>query len=178
MKTATKAYIGITIVLMIVIGFLCFNDGVKAGKKVQITVFKTLSPLFLTARSIGADDFSVYKGAKYEMLRVVFKDGVWFQMTSLHPVKIRTNAEDINQTVREIFHRNLSDVTRIVHNHFLKGELPRTFIESGTTYEIVSAEPYVFSKADLEELANLQTLGFVGEWCIWVGDKLIIYSKE
>lgn len=173
-----KILIGALCAFMIIAAIVGYQSGVKSGEAKQVAVFKTLSPLFLTARAGGANDFTVYKGAKYEMLRVVFKDGAWYQVTSLHPVKIRTSAEDINQTVRVVFLRTLGDVTRIVHNHFLKEELPHSFTEGNQTYEIVDADPYVFSKADKDELANLRALGFTGEWCIFVGGKLIKYEEE
>jgi len=175
----SKIVIALIVVALLVTAVLSYTAGIQKGKLAQMAVFKTLSRNFLTVSTKGADDYKEYKGIKFEILRVVFSDGVWFQLTSFAPVKIETNAFDLMSLVQVVFKRDIGDVVRIVHNHFLKSELPHSFTDvSGMTYEIIGADPYVFSQADIDVYTELKADGFKGEFAIWVNGDIIVYPKK
>jgi len=169
----------IVIVALLALIVLSYIAGTHDGKQRQLAVLRTLSKNFLTISTKDSNDYKAFEDAKFEILRVVFNDGVWFQLTSFIPIKIETNSVEFSSLVRTAFRRDVSDVVRVVHNHFLKSKLPSSFTDaSGMTYEIINANPLIFSEADIQFYNEITMQGFKGEFCIWVDGNLITYQKE
>lgn len=162
-----KILVIIAAVCLIFGGYVCYEAGNTHGKNKAIGMFKNISPDLVLVSTGAADDFSSFEKSKFEIVRVVFRDGAWFQQTSLELAKVYLTPAKLNVIIETAFRRKMSDVQMIIHNHLRQKEFPENYVD---------AKPYVFSSGDMDTYFELQRLGFAGEWCIWVGGRIIKYE--
>jgi hypothetical protein len=84
--------------------------------------------------------------AKVERAEVEFSDGFKFYVTSNERDAIKIHAIELKQIIEKAFLRNVSNVTRIVHNHLVSPTM---------------------SAADFDLLNKMREYGFKGQFIIW-----------
>lgn len=163
-----KVAIAAGIVFLIFYGSICYDAGNRHGKDTIVRTFKNISPDLVLVSTRTAADFSSFEKSKFEIVRVVFNDGAWFQQTSLELAKVYLTPEKLDGIIKAVFRREMSDVKMIIHNHLRQKDFPENYKD---------ARPEEFSDGDMDTYVKLQRLGFAGEWCIWVDGRIIKYEN-
>lgn len=141
--------LGLAVAFTIVAGWTGYQYGVRNG----IESLKYDRNNIIMVGMGDGKDFSIYKDLKYEIFRLVFKDGVYLQVISkikdvdgFSEHKLFINSTYIRRLVRSVMKRELSDVELMIHNH--------------------PVNP-VFSKADVQCANELRGMGFKGDFLLW-----------
>jgi hypothetical protein len=169
MKKIGMNFIILIIAVAMVLGCIVAMATYRQGYDKAVAVFRAYSPKFLTVNDKDGEDYETFKDFKFEMIRIVYNDGVWFQLTSLEKVRISITGKEIIRLTHDFFRRDVGDIKIIVHNHFTQKDL-------GEGY--TNAKPYNFSPADFDELKILRDAGFKGQYCIWVKGQVIVEGKQ
>lgn len=141
-----KNYLAFFLAICLLGGLFVAPPVHRHGFDAGVAFLKHGNPLLLTAWDHGAGDYAVFRGLKYELVRIEFHDGAVFQFTSLAEHKVTFQAPVVQRLVEKLFHRTMADIAVVVHNH---PTLPD------------------FSPADMEVLGQLRALGFGGEFLLW-----------
>jgi hypothetical protein len=84
--------------------------------------------------------------AKVERAEIEFSNGFKFYVTSNEREAIKIHAAELKKIIEKAFLRNVSNVTRITHNHLVSPDM---------------------SAADFDLLNKMREYGFKGQFIIW-----------
>lgn len=141
-----KNWVAFFLVVCVLVGLFALPAAKDYGFNKGVAHLKHGNPRLLTAWDTGAGDYSVFEGLKYEVVRVEFTDGAFFQTTSLQPHSVTFMVHELTRVLGTVFRRGWGDVSVVIHNH------PKS---------------PTFSRADTEALEKLRAAGFLGAFVLW-----------
>ena len=167
MPSSAKTTLILALILFAIALVIIIPTVHKMGVDKMIETFRSIAPQYMFAGSQGSQDYSNWDDLKFEIMRVEFNDGVFFQITDLDKARISIDADKVKKITETIFKRKVSDIKRIIHKHLTQEEF-------GSGYK--DAHPDTFSEADQDQYLRLINYGYVGEWCIWTSGHVIFFK--